>query len=72
MAKSQTVLGIVFMIMGVILAIIGLIFFPIGMAALIWGIILFLIGIFLIIFRDTEDEIEQIQETKKQGGKKQK
>lgn len=62
--KSQTILGIILIIIGAILSIIGMLFLPNSLAALIWGVILLLIGLFLIIFRNAESQIEQVKPDK--------
>ena len=63
--KSQTIIGIIFMIVGFILTAI--------IIGAIWGIPLFLIGLFLVIFRNEESKIEQIKnENKGKGGGKRK
>jgi len=60
MVRSQVVIGIIFIVLGIplTLTIIGA----------IYGIPMFLIGLFLIIFRKSESEIEQIRKPK--GGNK--
>jgi len=58
--KSQTIWGIVFIILGFLLSI--------TIIGAVYGIPLVLIGIFLIVFRNAESEIEQIKKPKK--GKK--
>ena len=71
MAKSQTILGIILMIVGVLLLLIPVV-------GWIYGPILFLIGLALIIFKNSESKIEQIKtksktdskSKSKKGGKK--
>ena len=58
--KSQTILGIIFIILGII--------FSLTIIGTIYGIPLFLIGLFLIVFRNEESKIEPIKV--KGGGKK--
>ena len=60
MAKSQTILGIILMIVGILLLIIPFV-------GWFYGPIAFLIGLFLIIYRNSESKIEQIKQEK--GGK---
>ncbi|MAH07087.1 hypothetical protein CMI38_02445 [Candidatus Pacearchaeota archaeon] len=57
--KSQTILGIIFIIVGIILTV--------TLIGAVWGVPLIIIGIFLIIFRNEESKIESI---KIKGGKK--
>ena len=61
MAKSQTIVGIIFMILGILLLLIPIV-------GWIYGPIVFLIGLFLLIFRNAESKIEQIKQEPK-GGK---
>jgi hypothetical protein len=56
MGKGQVYLGIVFMFAGAgILSLFNI-------AGAIYGVILFLMGMFLIIYRNADNEIEQIKE----------
>ena len=65
MVKSQVVVGIVAMLIGI-----GLLF-TFSWVGTIYGVILFLIGLFLVIYRNAESEIEKIKEVKEKGvGKK--
>lgn len=56
MVKSQVVVGVVFMIAGILLSL--------TIIGAIYGIPLFLVGVFLLIFRNEEDKIEKIKEVK--------
>ena len=57
MVKSQVVVGIVFMIAGVLLSL--------TIIGAIYGVPLFLVGLFLLIFRNEEDKIEKVKEVRK-------
>jgi preprotein translocase subunit SecG len=58
MPKTQVILGIVFIIIGLLLELIPV-------AGWIYGTLLIVVGIALLIFRNAEDEIEQIKGEKK-------
>ena len=62
MAKSQTIVGIVFMVLGILLSL--------TIIGAVYGVPMFIIGLFLVLYRNSEDEIEQIVETRKKGGRK--
>ena len=62
MGKSQVVVGVIFMMLGLGLPL------TFNVAGVIYGGILFLMGMFLVIYRNAESEIEKIKG--KEVGKK--
>jgi len=66
--KSQTILGIIMVILGTLLTLFiipSILISPGFIVGAIYGVPILVIGIFLIIFRNAENKIEKIKEVKK-------